>query len=499
MMGDGNKPDIWQEACSRAPRQLLIDGRFVASRSGDTFDTVNPATGQVLGSVAKGAPGDIDAAVAAARRALSGEWARFTPYERQKVLLRLADLVDQHFDDLARLDVLDMGVPISAINQRRTRVVSMLRFYASMAVNISGRTIGNSLPGNVSSRTVREPVGVVGAINPWNSPLGLSVWKVAPALAAGCTIILKPAEQAPLSPLRFGELCLEAGIPPGVVNIVPGYGDAGQALAEHPGVDKIAFTGSTSVGQSIIRASAGNVKRVSLELGGKSPNIIFDDADLDRAIPGAAMAIFANSGQNCLAGSRLFVHRSVCDEVLEGISRFAAGLRVDDPRSTETQLGPVVSDGQLHVICDYIAKGKAEGADLVEGGGRLSPSGLEAGSFVAPTIFSGVTDEMTIAREEIFGPVVSVMPFDDEAEVVQRANRVAYGLASGIWTQNIDRVQRVSANLQAGTVWVNCYGLLDVAVPFGGYKMSGYGRESGEEHMEEYLNTKTVMISAKDA
>lgn len=478
-----------------APRELLIDGAFVSSDSGKRFDTINPTNGQVLATIAQGGPADVDKAVCAARRALDGEWSRFKPYDRQKVLLRLADLVEKHFDDLAMLDILDMGVPIATIGQRRVRAVSMLRFYASQAINISGRTIGNSLPGEIASQTVKEPVGVVGAINPWNSPLGLSIWKVAPALAAGCTIVLKPAEQAPISPLRFGELCMEAGVPPGVVNVVPGFGDAGQSLAEHPGVDKIAFTGSTSVGQSIIRASAGNVKRVSLELGGKSPNIVFADADLDRAVPAAGLAIFANSGQNCLAGSRLYVQRGIYTEFIERLEEFSRDLRVDDPRNPETQLGPVVSSEQMKTISNYIKQGEQEGAKILVGGGRMASPGLENGFFIEPTIFGDVRDGMTISKEEIFGPVLSTMPFDSEDEVVKRANDTSYGLGAGVWTQDVDRVQRIAKRLKSGTVWVNCYGLLDVAVPFGGYKMSGYGKESGEEHMEEFLNTKSVLIS----
>ncbi len=479
------------------PRLLLIDGAFVPAASGRTFQTIDPTTGKVLAEIADGGVADVDRAVVAARRALAGEWSRFKPLDRQRVLLRLADLVEAHFDDLVLLDILDMGVPISTLAPRRIRAVAMLRYYASLAVGIHGQTIENSIPGDVVSYTLKEPVGVVGAINPWNSPLVLSIWKVAPALATGCTIVLKPAEQAPLSPLRFGELCLEAGVPRGVVNVVPGHREAGAALAEHPGVDKIAFTGSTEVGQSIIRASAGNVKRVSLELGGKSPNIVFADADLDRAVPAAAMAVFANSGQNCLAGSRLFVQREIYPAFLERLAAFTKTLRVGDPLHPDTQLGPVVSLQQMTRVCDYIQKGQSEGARLVAGGERLTSAAHADGYFVAPTVFADVHDDVTIAREEIFGPVISAMPFDTEDEVVRRANASSYGLGCGVWTLNVHTAHRVPRRLQNGTVWVNCYNLMDVAVPFGGYKMSGYGRESGVEHLEEFLNTKAILVSTQ--
>ena len=479
------------------PSGLLIDGQSAPAASGRTFETIDPATGKSLGKVADGDAVDIDRAVAAARRALEGPWARFKPVDRQRVLLRLAELVETHFDELVLFDILDMGVPTGTLAPRKARAVAMLRYYASLTVALHGQTIENSLPGEVMSYTLKEPVGVVGAINPWNSPLVLSIWKVAPALAAGCTVVLKPAEQAPLAPLRFGALCLEAGVPPGVVNVVPGHRPAGAALAEHPDVDKIAFTGSTEVGQSIIRASAANVKRVSLELGGKSPNIVFADADLERAVPAAAMAVFANSGQNCLAGSRLFVQRPIYAAFMERLAAFAKALRVGDPLLPETQLGPVVSQQQLARICHYIEQGRAAGARLLAGGERLADPVHAAGYFIAPTVFADVTDDMAIAREEIFGPVLSALAFDTEDEVIRRANATSYGLGCGVWTLDIHRAHRVMRRLRNGTVWVNCYNLLDVAIPFGGYKMSGYGRESGTEHVEEFLNTKSVLISVQ--
>jgi len=476
------------------PKLLLIDGQLVPAASGKTFKTYNPSTGQMLAEVAEAGAEDIHRAVAAARRAFEGPWSKFKPFDRQAVLLKLADLLDQHFEELSTLDTLDMGGPIARTSAGRRRGIALLRYYAGLATATHGHTIDNSVDGNVFSYTLKEPVGVVAAINPWNGPLGLAIWKIAPVLATGCTMVLKPAEQAPLSPLRLGELCLEAGIPPGVVNVVTGFGEAGAALAAHPDVDKIAFTGSTEVGQHIVRASAGNMKRVSVELGGKSPNIVFADADLDEAVPGAAMAVFNNSGQICSAGTRLFVERSIHDEFVERVAAFAKTLRVGDPLDPQTQLGPLVSDSQLERVTGYLAAGKAEGARALAGGARITEGPLAEGYFVAPTIFAGVNDSMSIAREEIFGPVISAMPFDDVDEVIRRGNDTPYGLGSGVWTRDISNAQRVSRGLRTGTVWVNCYQTMDPAVPFGGYKMSGYGRESGAEHMEEYLQTKAVWL-----
>ena len=477
------------------PKQLFIDGRTVAARSGKTFDTVNPATGQRLAQVAEGGAADIDDAVAAARSALEhGPWARFKPFDRQQVMLKLADLIERHYDELALLDTLDMGGPISRTTLGRRRAVGLLRYYAGLATAIQGDTIPNSAAGDIFSYTLKEPVGVVGAINPWNGPIGLAIWKLCPVLATGCTLVLKPAEQAPLSPLRLAELAREAGVPDGVFNVVTGFAEAGAALAAHPGVDKIAFTGSTEVGQKIVRAAAGNLKRMSMELGGKSPNIVFADADLDAAVPGAAMAVFQNSGQICSAGTRLYVQRPVYDDFVARVAAYAKTLRVGDPLDPETQLGPVVSAEQLDRVCGYLAAGHEQGATALAGGQRLTQGALAQGYFVAPTVFAGVQDGMRIAREEIFGPVLSALPFDDIDEVVARANDSPYGLGAGVWSRDVRTVHRVARSLRTGTVWANCYQVMDPAIPFGGYKMSGFGRESGIEHVQEYVQTKAVVL-----
>jgi aldehyde dehydrogenase (NAD+) len=475
--------------------RLLIDGKWVDAKSGKTFESRNPATGEILAQVAEGDAADIDLAVAAARRAFTGPWSRMKPYERQAVLLRLADLVEANFDELSMLDTLDMGAPITRTLGNRRRVLGMLRWYAGMATAIHGETIENSLPGEIFSYTLKEPIGVVGAIIPWNGPLGASVWKIGPALATGCTIVLKPAEEAPLTALRLGELVMEAGVPPGVVNIVPGYGEtAGAALAAHPDVDKVAFTGSHDTGQKIVHASAGNLKRVSLELGGKSPDIVFADADLEAAVPGAAMAVFANSGQICSAGTRLFVERRVYDEFVGRVADFSKTLRVGNGIDKDTQIGPLVSEQQLNRVTDYLSLGRDEGARALSGGSRLTQGALGQGYFVPPTVFADVRDDMRIAQEEIFGPVLSAIPFTDIDEVIERANKTPFGLGSGVWTKDVGKAHRLAKGIRAGSVWINCYQAMDPAVPFGGYKMSGYGRESGLQQMEEYLNVKAVWI-----
>jgi aldehyde dehydrogenase (NAD+) len=476
-------------------KQMLIDGQWQDAASGKRFETRNPATGALLATVAEGDAADIDRAVAAARRAFEGPWSKVKPYERQALLLRLADLVEANFDELSMLDTLDMGAPISRTRATRLRVLGMLRFYAGQATSLHGATIENSLPGEIFSYTLKEPVGVVGAIIPWNSPLTASVWKIGPALATGCTVILKPAEEAPLPSLRLGELVMQAGIPPGVVNVVSGFGEtAGAALSAHRDVDKVAFTGSHLTGQSIVRASAGNLKRVSLELGGKSPDIVFADADLDAAVPGAAMAVFANSGQICSAGTRLFVEQQIYDEFVGRVADYGKSLIVGNGADPQTQIGPLVSAEQLERVTGYLDVGRNEGANALAGGSRLTDGALADGYFVPPTVFANVRNDMRIAQEEIFGPVISAIAFTDTDELVRRANATTFGLGSGVWTRDVSKAHRLAKAIRAGSVWVNCYQAMDPAVPFGGYKMSGYGRESGVEHLDEYLNTKAVWI-----
>lgn len=476
-------------------KRMFIGGKWLEAASGKTFDTHNPATGELLAKVAEGDSEDIDRAVAAAREAFNGPWSKFKPSQRQHLLLKLADLVEQHIDELAALDTLDMGAPITRTRANKARAVGMLRFYAGMATALHGETIDNSLAGEIVSFTLKEPVGVVGAIIPWNGPLTATIWKIGPALATGCTVVLKPAEEAPLTPLRLAELCQEAGVPPGVVNVVPGYGEtAGAALASHMDVDKVAFTGSHLTGQSIIRASAGNLKRVSLELGGKSPDIVFADADLSQAVPGAGMAVFANSGQICSAGTRLFVEKKIYDEFVGRVADFSKTLKVGNGSDPDTQVGPLVSQEQMTRVSGYLDIGRQEGARPLSGGERLTEGAMAKGFFVPPTVFADVRDDMRIAQEEIFGPVISAIPFTDIEEVIERGNKTQFGLGSGVWTRDVGKAHKLARSIRAGSVWINCYQAMDPAVPFGGYKMSGYGRESGVQHLEEYLNVKSVWI-----
>jgi aldehyde dehydrogenase (NAD+) len=476
-------------------KRMLIDGKWLEAASGKTFDSFNPSTGEKLASVAEGDSEDIDRAVDAARRAFVGPWSKFKPFDRQNLLLKIADLVEKNFEELAALDTLDMGAPITRTTANRLRAIGMLRYYAGQATAIHGETIENSLPGDYVSFTLKEPIGVVGAIIPWNGPLTASIWKIGPALATGCTVVLKPAEEAPLTSLRLAELCQEAGVPPGVINVVTGYGEtAGAALAAHPGVDKVAFTGSHLTGQSIIRASAGNLKRVSLELGGKSPDVVFADADLDAAVPGAAMAVFANSGQICSAGTRLFVEQKIYEEFTSKVAAFSKTLKVGNSSNADTQVGPLVSSEQMDRVSGYLAIGRQEGARPLSGGERLTDGDMAKGYFVPPTVFADVRDDMRIAQEEIFGPVISAIPFKDIEEVTTRANNTTFGLGSGVWTRDVSKAHKLARSIRAGSVWINCYQAMDPAVPFGGYKMSGYGRESGKQHVEEYLNVKAVWI-----
>ncbi|KFL48386.1 NAD-dependent aldehyde dehydrogenase [Sphingobium sp. ba1] len=474
---------------------MLIGGQRVPALSGQRFETRNPATGDLLATVAQGGAEDVDRAVKSARAAFEGPWRRMKPVERQRIMLRLADLVEQHFEELAMLDTLDLGAPYSRTIMGKARAGALLRYYAGQATLIAGDTIDNSAMGDVLSHTLKEPIGVVAAINPWNGPIGMSVWKAGPVLATGCTLVMKPAEQTPLSALRFGELCLEAGVPDGVINIVTGLGDAGAALSSHPDVDKIAFTGSTGVGEKILHAAAGTMKRVTVELGGKSPNIVFADADLDKAVPAAAMAVFANAGQICSAGTRLFVQSSIHDEVMERLAAFTKTIKVGDPLGPTTQMGPVVSLAQMDKILAFIDGANTEGARPLTGGNRMSGAGYDAGYFIEPTIFTHVADDMTIAREEIFGPVLSAFTFEHVEEVLTRANATEFGLGGGVWTRDLATAHRMARGIRAGSVWVNCYQMLDPAVPFGGYRMSGFGRESGPHHIEDYLETKAVWIN----
>ncbi|BAV63716.1 aldehyde dehydrogenase family protein [Sphingobium cloacae] len=476
------------------PKQLLIDGRHVDALSGRRFESFSPSTGELVAELALADAEDVDRAVKAARAAFEGPWSRFKPADRQAVLLKLADLVDAEFDDLALLDSIEMGRPITAARGLRGMLQRSLRHFAGAATAIHGQTLSNSFPVDLMSFTLREPVGVVGAIIPWNGPLFSAAWKVGPVLATGCTVVLKPAEDASLSPLRFAELCLEAGVPPGVVNVVTGAGAVGAALSTHPDVDKVAFTGSCETGQRIIAASAGTVKRVTMELGGKSPNIIFADADLDLATPAAAMGVFNNSGQVCAAGTRLFVQRPVYEEMVERVAAFGAALKIGPSLDPDTQIGPLVSARQFARVSSYLDLGPQEGARLVTGGQRVTGGDLDKGHYVAPTVFADVKDDMRIAREEIFGPVSCILPFDDFDEVVARANATRFGLAGGVWTKDIGKAMEAVQRIRAGSVWVNHYFAMDPSVPFGGYKMSGFGREGGSEHIEAYLQTKGVWI-----
>jgi phenylacetaldehyde dehydrogenase len=479
-----------EEFLSR-PRKMLIGGAWVESRSGKTFETYNPATGEILAHVAEGDRADIDLAVAAARKAFeTGPWPDMSPSERGRLLWKLSDLIEQHKEELAELETLDNGKPLlfSRIVDVPT-AVDVFRYMAGWATKVEGSTIPISARGKHFAYTLRDPVGVAGQIIPWNFPLIMASWKLAPALAVGCTCVLKPAEQTPLTALRLGELIQEAGFPDGVVNIIPGFGEtAGAALAAHPDVDKIAFTGSTEVGKLIARAATENLKKVSLELGGKSPNVVFADADLNAAIPGSASAIFFNQGQICTAGSRLFVHKSIFDKVIDGVAEETTKFQVGPGINPSTNLGPLVSKEQLARVCDYLESGAKEGAKAVVGGHRIGSTGY----FVEPTILVDVKPHMKVVREEIFGPVVTAIPFNDPDEVVKFANDTIYGLASAVWTRDIGKAHRMAAKLRAGTVWLNCYNVFDPALPFGGYKQSGWGRESGHAALELYTQTKSV-------
>jgi aldehyde dehydrogenase (NAD+) len=474
------------------PGKLFINNEWCDARSGKTFPVYNPATEEQLTVCAEGDKADIDLAAKAARRAFeSGAWPKMNARERGRILYRVAGLLEKHKEELAELETLNNGKPIyETMNADLPLAIETFEYYAGLADKIHGDTIPVS--GNFFNYTLREPAGVVAQIIPWNFPLLMAAWKLGPALATGCTVVLKPAEQTPLTALRLVELLQEAGLPPGVVNVVPGYGPtAGAALTVHPEVDKVAFTGSTEVGKEVMRQAASALKRVSMELGGKAPNIVFADADLDAAVQGAMRGIFFNQGEVCCAGSRLFIEESAHDEFLAKLKTNAEKIVVGDPLDPKTRMGAQVSEEQFNKILGYIEKGKAEGARVVTGGGKAR----EKGYFMKPTVFSGVTNEMTIAREEIFGPVVSAIKFKNHEDLVKQANDTVYGLSAGIWTRDIGKAHRLAKEVKAGTVWVNCFNCFDAASPFGGFKQSGFGRELGKYAIELYTQVKSVWVS----
>jgi phenylacetaldehyde dehydrogenase len=472
---------------------MLIDGKLVPAASGKTFAVFNPATGAVIANVPEGDKTDIDRAVAAARRAFDdGRWAKVSPSERGRMLWRLADLIERDLEELAELESIDNGKPYAVARVADLPLtVDIFRYMGGWATKLTGSTMPLSLPGEYLSYTMREPVGVVGQIIPWNFPLLMAAWKIAPALAAGCTIVLKAAEQTPMTALRLAELIQEVGFPAGVVNIVTGFGEiAGAARGAPPHVDKVAFTGSTEVGKLIVQAAAGNLKKVSLELGGKSPAIILPDADLDLAIAGAASAIFFNHGQCCCAGSRLFVHKKVYDKVVAGVSEIAGKIKVGPGLDPATEMGPLVSDEQFTRVTGFIEAGRKEGAKIAVGGDRVG----NLGYFVAPTVLENTKPSMKVVREEIFGPVVCAQAFDDDDldRIAKQANDTIYGLAASVWTRNGGTAHKLARRIRSGTVWINCHNVFDASLPFGGYKQSGWGREMGEEVFHNYTEIKAV-------
>ena len=477
--------------------KMFIGGKFVEAASGKTFPSYNPATGEVLARVPEGDKEDIELAVKAARSAFENPaWGRMTPSDRGKLIWKLGDAVEKHADEFATIESLDNGKAVMMARYGDVPlVVDMFRYMAGWATKIEGNTIPISVPYTPGAQylayTLREPIGVVGQIIPWNFPLLMAAWKLGPALAAGCTVVLKVAEQTPLTALRLAELIAEVGFPEGVVNIVTGFGEtAGAALAAHPDVDKVAFTGSTEVGKLIVKAATGNLKKLTLELGGKSPNVVFKDADLNTAIPGAADAVFFNHGQACCAGTRLFVEKPVFDKVIDGVAQKAKQIKLGPGLDPSTEMGPLVSDEQLNRVCGYLESGRKDGAKAVTGGSRAGNQGY----FVEPTVLTDVKRNMKVYQEEIFGPVVVAVPFSDPSEVEPAANDTVYGLAAGVWTNDISKAHSTAARLRAGTVWINCYSIFDAALPFGGYKQSGWGREMGHEVLHNYTETKSVCV-----
>jgi acyl-CoA reductase-like NAD-dependent aldehyde dehydrogenase len=473
-----------------APRGMLIGGEWAQAASGETFATVNPATGAVLATVASGGPVDVDRAVAAARRTFEeGSWANLNPHQRTLVLLRVADAMEANAEELATLESLDGGIPITVTRGMVAEAVKTVRYYAGWPTKMLGTV--NPVDASVHCYTVREPLGVCAGIIPWNGPLTMAVWKIAPALACGNTVVLKPAEQTPLTALRFGEILLETGLPPGVVNIVTGFGEtAGAAIAGHPDIDKVSFTGSTATGKLILGASIGNLKRVTLELGGKSPHIIMPDADISVAARNAAAGFAMLTGQVCVAGTRILVHESVMDDFAAELATAVSAFPVGDPFEEATMLGPVVSAEQFERVNSYVSVGVSEGAEIVLGGGRFDTPGY----FVEPTVFSGVSNDMRLAREEIFGPVAALIPFGDTDEAIRIANDTDYGLAAAVATTNVSTAHTLARRLRAGVVWVNTYSELDSTFPFGGYKQSGIGRELGDKSLESFTELKSVFV-----
>jgi aldehyde dehydrogenase (NAD+) len=476
------------------PGRLLIGGEWLSTSK--TFDTVNPATGEVITQIASAGAQEVDRAVQAARKAFDdrgGSWQKMTASERGRILWRLADLVEQNIEEIAELETLDNGKPIFESRYvDLPMVIDVLRYYAGWASKIHGETINSRA--DAFTYTLREPVGVVAAIVPWNFPLLLTSWKLGPALATGNTVVLKPAEQTSLTALRVGQLLQEAGLPPGVVNIVTGGPETGRVLVQHAGVDKVAFTGSTMVGKEIMRSAADTLKRVTLELGGKSPNIVFADGDLEAAVKGATTGIFYGKGEVCAAGSRLFVEKKIHDEFIGKLVERARKLKPGDPLDPKTRLGAIVSEQQMNTVLGYIESGKKEGAKLVAGGNRVSVDGGR-GFFVEPTVFDAVDNNMKIAQEEIFGPVLATIPFDDLDQVAELANQNVYGLAAAVWTNDVKRAHGLAKRLKAGTVWINAYNLYDAALPFGGFKQSGFGRELGMNALEHYTELKSVWLN----